>query len=65
MEKFKTKEVHPMEKYTGEFIEFNGKAEPILIVDYSEIEGWKELEPCDAIFKECERYGYANIKDLI
>ena len=44
--------------------------EPLLIVEALPFEdlpfgGWSALEPSDVIFKECESYWYANIKDLI
>lgn len=41
--------------------------EPLLIVDASQVGGWdwSALEPFDVIFKECENYWYAGIKDLI
>ena len=75
---FKTKEARPMEKYIGrtamcygERLEVVGysrnelAAEPLLIVDGSKNGGWSALEPFDVVFKECERYWYASISDLI
>ena len=76
MEKFEKREVHPMAKYIGRFVNFYGKRlevvgysciEPLLIVDASQASGWSAsaLEPFDAVFKECESYWYAEISDLI
>lgn len=39
--------------------------EPFLIVDASRCGGWTDLSPHDVIFKECERYWYVSIDDLI
>ena len=39
--------------------------EPVLIVDASRCEGWTDLEPSDAVFKDCESYWYVSINDLI
>lgn len=79
MEKFeKKREAHPMEKYIGRLANLYGKKlevvgyshneltdEPLLIVEALPFEGWSALEPSDVIFKECESYWYAGIKDLI
>lgn len=78
MEKFEKREAHPMEKYIGRLVNFYGKrlevvgysyneltGEPLLIVEALPFGGWSALEPSDVIFKECEGYWYANIKDLI
>lgn len=64
--------------YIGRLINFHGNklevvgyrlkqltGEPLLIVDASQIEGWSALEPFDVIFKDCEKYWYVDIKDLI
>lgn len=78
MEKFEKREAHPMEKYIGRLVKFYGKrlevvgysrneltGEPLLIVEALPFGGWSALEPSDVIFKECESYWYAGIKDLI
>ena len=39
--------------------------EPLLIVDASQNGGWSALESFDVVFKECERYWYAIVDDLI
>ena len=75
---FKQKEAHPMEKYIGRLAYFfGGKSEvvgyscneladePLLIVDGSKNGGWSALEPFDVVFKECERYWYVSVDDLI
>lgn len=75
---FEKREAHPMAKYIGRLVNFHGKrlevvgysrnelaGEPLLIVEALPFEGWSALEPSDVIFKECEGYWYANIKDLI
>ena len=77
---FKQKEAHPMEKYIGRLVHFyRGKVEvvgyshnklsdePLLIVDASQVGGWDRsaLEPFDVVFKECEKYWYVDINDLI
>ena len=36
-----------------------------LVVDYSQIGGWTELEPNDVVFKECKSYWHVSINDLI
>ena len=78
MEKFEKREAHPMAKYIGRLVNFYGKrlevvgysrneltGEPLLIVEALPFGGWSVLEPSDVVFKECEGYWYANIKDLI
>lgn len=78
MEKFEKREAHPMEKYIGRLVNFYGKelevvgytrneltGEPWLIVEALPFEGWLYLDPDDVVFKECEGYWYAGIKDLI
>jgi len=75
---FKQREAHPMEKYIGRLVNFYGDKlevvgyshkqftdEPLLIVDASQNVGWSALEPFDVIFKDCEKYRYASINDLI
>ena len=75
---FKKVEAHPMEKYIGRLVNFYGKelevvgytrneltGEPLLIVEALPFEGWLYLDPDDVVFKECEGYWYAGIKDLI
>ena len=72
------KEDHPLKKYVGRFDYYEDKQlevvgyscneladEPLLIVDASQIGGWTDLEPRDVVFKECERYWYVSISDLI
>lgn len=72
------REAHPMEKYIGRLVNFYGKrlevvgysrneltGEPLLIVEALPFGGWSAPEPSDVIFKECESYWYAGIKDLI
>lgn len=74
---FKAREAHPMEKYIGksarsgrgEVSEVVGYSERLdgsynLIVDRSKSEGWTELEPNDAVSKECKYYWYASINNL-
>ena len=39
--------------------------EPLLIVDASQNGGWSALESFDVVFKECERYWYVSVDDLI
>lgn len=78
MEKFEKREAHPMEKYIGRLVNFYGTelevvgytrneltGEPLLIVEALPFGGWTDLDPDDVIFKECEGYWYAGIKDLI
>lgn len=75
---FKKKEAHPMEKYIGRLIKYNGKeskvvgysyqeclGEYVLIVEAPEEIGWTELDPSDVILKDCEYYWYVRINDLI
>lgn len=72
-------EAHPMERYIGRLARCcNGQLEvvvgysrndlpydPLLIVDASQTDGWSTLEPFDVVFKECERYWYVSINNLI
>ena len=75
---FKQREAHPMEKYIGRLVNHCGMrlevvgynrnepaGEPLLIADASQTGGWSALEPFDIIFKDCECYRYACIRDLI
>lgn len=75
---FNQREAHPMEKYIGRLANYEGERlevvgyshndladEPLLIVDASQNGGWSALEPFDVAFKECERYWYVSISDLI
>ena len=75
---FKKVEAHPMGKYIGRLVKYNGKKLKVvgysyrewaggyvLIVDASEEIGWTDLDPNDVIFKDCEYYWYAGINDLI
>lgn len=75
---FKKKEAHPLEKYIGRLVKYNGKevevvgysypgclGDYVLIVEVSEEIGWTELDPSDVIFKDCEYYWYVRINDLI
>lgn len=76
--RFERRKAYPMEKYIGRLVNFYGKrlevvgyrrneltGEPLLIVDGSKNGGWSALEPFDVVFKECERYWYVSISDLI
>lgn len=71
-------EAHPMEKYIGRLANCYGKKmevvgykcneladEPLLIVDASQNRGWSALGPFDVVFKECEKYWYVSVDDLI
>ena len=75
---FKQREAHPMEKYIGKSVSYRGGKtvvvgysdneladEPLLIIDASQAGGWTAMKPFDVVFKECESYWYAGIKDLI
>lgn len=75
---FNQREVHPLEKYMGRLAYFFGGEsevvgyscnkladEPLLIVDASQNGGWSALESFDVVFKECERYWYVSVDDLI
>lgn len=75
---FEKREALPMEKYIGRLVNFYGDKlevvgysheqltdEPLLIVDASQTGGWSELEPFDVVFKECEKYWYVNVDDLV
>lgn len=75
---FNQREVHPLEKYIGRLAYFfGGKSEvvgygrneltdePMLIVAGSKNGGWSALGSSDVVFKECERYWYVSVDDLI
>ena len=75
---FKQKETDPMEKYIGRFANYEGEqlevvgyshnelaGKDLLIVDASQSGGWSELAPSDVVFKECEKYWYVSVDDLI
>ena len=77
---FKQKEAHPMEKYVGRLVNYEGEQlevvgyghtdladEPLLIVDASQTDGWpaSELKPFDVVFKNCEKYYYVYTDNLI
>lgn len=75
---FNQRKVHPLEKYIGRLANFFGGEsevvgyscneladEPLLIVDASQNGGWSALESFDVVFKECERYWYVSVDDLI
>lgn len=75
---FNQRKVHPLEKYIGRLACFFGGEsevvgyscneladEPLLIVDASQNGGWSALESFDVVFKECERYWYVSVDDLI
>ena len=70
---FKKKEAHPMEKYIGRLVKYNGKEskvvgysyrEPlggyVLIIEASKEIGWTDLDPSDVVFKKCESYWYVS-----
>lgn len=72
------REAHPMEKYIGRVAYLFGVKsevvgysrnewadEPLLIVDASQNGGWSALESFDVVFKECEKYWYVRVDDLI
>ena len=77
---FKQREDHPMKKYIGRLANFYGDKlkvvgynhnkwtdEPLLIIDASQVGGWdwSALESFDVVFKECEKYWYVSVDDLI
>lgn len=75
---FKRREAHQMEKYIGRLAKCNGAKlevvgynrneladEPLLIVDASQNGGWSALGSSDVVFKECEKYWYVSVDDLI
>lgn len=74
---FKKVEAHPMVKYIGRRTVYRGvDCEVVgytkywdgsysLIVDATLFDGWRDLDAGDVIFKECERYWYVRIGDLI
>lgn len=76
---FKQRETHPLEKYVGRLAKCCGTELEVvgyqcdadnawsLIADGTKIGGWsrKLLVPRDVVFKNCERYFYVGIDDLI
>lgn len=75
---FKQRETHQMGQYIGRWVNYRGKkavvvgysytesdGEPLLIIAASQTDGWSKLEPFDVVFKECEKYWYVGISDLI
>ena len=77
---FNQREGHPLGKYIGRLVSFSGERvevvgysrnkladEPLLIIDASQVGGWdwSALEPFDVIFKDCEKYWYVSVDDLI
>ena len=74
---FKQREVHPMEKYVGRHIIYDGRTREVvgyttwldgscsLIIDASKGESWVRLRDGDVIFKECESYFYVSIYALM
>ena len=75
---FEKREAHPLEKYIGRLANCYGEkmevvgyscdglaGEPLLIVDNPRSGGWTDLDPDDVVFKECERYWYARLIDLM
>ena len=75
---FKKREAHPMEKYIGRLVKYNGKeskvvgysyrellGEYVLIIEASKEIGWTDLDPSDVIFKDCKYFWYVRINDLI
>lgn len=76
---FKQRETHPLEKYLGRLANYKGEQLEVvgyrketdgtweLIVDSTKIRGWgwKRPDPRDVVFKNCERYLYVGINDLI
>lgn len=36
-----------------------------LIVDATLIDGWRDLDADDVVFKNCKKYRYVNIDDFI
>lgn len=77
---FGKRKAHPLEKYIGRLAYFFGGEsevvgygfseladEPLLIVDASKHGGWscESLGPQDVVVKECEKYWYVSVDDLI
>lgn len=71
---FIQREAHPMEKYIGRFASYEGErlevvgySHNLLIVDASQTDGWpaSELKSCDVVFKNCKKYYYVGIDNLI
>lgn len=75
--KQRERESHSMGKYIGrlanccgvelEVVGYSVRSDGFyrLIVGCSQSGGWTELDPCDVVFKACDRYWYASIDDLI
>lgn len=75
----KRREAHPMEKYIGRLAYFFGEklevvgyrndagSARLLIADGTKIKalGWKTLDDLDVVVKDCERYCYVTVDDLI
>lgn len=75
---FKQKEAHPMGKYIGRYVAYQGLTEKVvgylkgsdgsygpLIVDASQSGGWATLSPHDVIFKDCKYYWYVSSSNVI
>lgn len=75
---FKKRETHPLGKYIGRLVKYNGEelkvvgysyrerlGEYVLIAEASKEIGWTDLDPSDVIFKDCEYFWYVRINDLI
>lgn len=76
---FKKSEAHPMEKYIGRLVNYRGEKLEVVgystdmsspakvIVDGTKIKawGWRILDAGDVVFKECERYWYICINNLM
>lgn len=75
---FEKREAHPMERYIGRLARCSGgKVSEVvgynkywdgpysLIADATLSVGWCELGVGDVVFKECEKYWYVGINDLI
>lgn len=74
---FKKREAHPMEKYIGRLARCRGeKLEVVgysvgalggfcLIADATSFGGWCDIDEDDVVFKECERYRYVRLSDLM
>ena len=75
---FEKREAHPAEKYIGRLVRCSGgkvlevvgytkywDGSYTLIADATLFGGWCDLGVGDVVFKDCERYLYANVDDLI
>lgn len=74
---FKQKEAHPMDMYIGRHADYSGEPREVvgyaegpggsrcLIIDGSEVGGWRGLGLYDVVFKKCERYCYVSMSDVI